>query len=125
MDRLERDVALANHNDDSIPAYVNPEEHHAFAAEDGAPDSMTRERDDSSSVEPGDPDATELTDDMQVVDPLEEERDLAEAVVDIVFSPVSEEVELDEEDSESEGERLDRESKRGNHAGGRSHDEPA
>lgn len=120
MDRLERDVALANHNDDSVPAYVEPEEHHAYAAEEGAPQAVLGERDDSSSAEPGDPDASDPLDGMRIVDPVEEDREMTEAVVDVVFSAPDPDIELDEqefEDAEEEGERLGREHKRGNHAG--------
>lgn len=115
MDRLERDVALANHNDDSVPAYVEPEEHHAYAAEEGAPQAMLGERDDSSSAEPGDPDATDPLEGMRTVDPVEEDRDVAEAVVDVLFTSPTQDVSLEEVDvEEGEGERLGREHKRGN-----------
>lgn len=113
MNKLERDVALANHNNDSVPAYVEPEEHHAYAAEEGAPRSVLGERDDSSSADPADPDAEDPLQDMRTVDPEEEDRAVAQAVVDIVFSnPV-----MESESEEPEEERLGREHKHGNHPG--------
>lgn len=117
MDKLERDVALANHNDDSVPAYVEPEEHHAYAAEQGAPGAVLGERDDSSSADPADPDAEDPTADMRRVDPEEEDRAVAEAVVDIVFSNPEVEIESEEPAEEPEEERLGRKHKHGNHPG--------
>lgn len=81
MDRLRREVAQEELED--VAPSIEPEEHHAYAVEAGAPDETIGERDDSSSAVPADPDVpgnVENDAGNRIISPLSEASDLVEDV---------------------------------------------